>query len=170
MLCWFLPHIPMNQPQVYRCPLPLEPPSHLPAHPTPLGCHRAPSLGSLSRTANSHWLTIFHIEMCMFPCYSVSSLHPLLPLTVSTSLFPRTAFPLLPCKKVHQYHLLDSIRVVLFTQSCLTLCTPWTVAHQAPLSMGFTRQEYWRDLPFPSLEGLPDAEIEARSLALQTDS
>ena len=35
-------------------------------------------------------------------------------------------------------------------QSCLILCDPWTVAHQAPLSMGFSRQEYWGGLPFPS--------------------
>ena len=36
------------------------------------------------------------------------------------------------------------------TQSCPTLCDPWTVAHQAPSSMGFSRQEYWSELPFPS--------------------
>ena len=35
-------------------------------------------------------------------------------------------------------------------QSCLTLCDPWTVAHQAPLSMGFSRQEYWSGLWLPS--------------------
>ena len=35
-------------------------------------------------------------------------------------------------------------------QSCLTLCDPWTVARQAPLSMGFSRQEYWSGFPFPS--------------------
>ena len=34
--------------------------------------------------------------------------------------------------------------------------TPWTVAHQAPLSMGFPRLEYWTGLPFPSPEDLPD--------------
>ena len=34
--------------------------------------------------------------------------------------------------------------------------TPWTVAHQAPLSMGFSRQEYWSGLPFPPLGDLPD--------------
>ena len=38
----------------------------------------------------------------------------------------------------------------LVTQSCLTLATPWTVAHQASLSMEFSRQEYWSGLPFPS--------------------
>ena len=36
------------------------------------------------------------------------------------------------------------------TQSCPTLATPWTVARQVPLSMGFSRQEYWSGLPFPS--------------------
>ena len=40
-------------------------------------------------------------------------------------------------------------------QSCLT-ATPWTTAHQAPLSMGFSRQEYWSGLPFPSPRDLPD--------------
>ena len=38
----------------------------------------------------------------------------------------------------------------LVAKSCPTLVTPWTVARQAPLSMGFSRQEYWSGLPFPS--------------------
>ena len=38
--------------------------------------------------------------------------------------------------------------------------TPWTVAHQAPLSMGFPRQEHWSGLPFPSLGNLPNPGIE----------
>ena len=38
----------------------------------------------------------------------------------------------------------------LVTKLCLTFATPWTVALQAPLSMGFSRQEYWSGLPFPS--------------------
>ena len=41
--------------------------------------------------------------------------------------------------------------------------TPWTVAHQAPLSMGFSRQEYWSGLPFPSPGDLPSPGIELRS-------
>ena len=44
--------------------------------------------------------------------------------------------------------------------------TPWTVAHQAPLPMGFSRQEYWSGLPFPSPGDLPDPGIEPRSPAL----
>ena len=39
------------------------------------------------------------------------------------------------------------------TKRCLTLVTPWTVACQAPLSMGFSRQEHWSGLPFPSPDG-----------------
>jgi len=40
--------------------------------------------------------------------------------------------------------------------SCVRLCaTPWTAAHQAPMSMGFSRQEYWSGLPFPSPALLP---------------
>ena len=48
--------------------------------------------------------------------------------------------------------------------------TPWTVVHQAPLSMGFSRQEYWSGLPFPSPGELPDPGIEPRSPILQTDA
>ena len=50
ILCWLLPYNYMNQPLVYTCPLPTEPPSHLPFHPNPLGCHRAPGLSSLHQT------------------------------------------------------------------------------------------------------------------------
>ena len=45
--------------------------------------------------------------------------------------------------------------------------TPWTVAHQAPLSMGFPRQESWSGLPFPSPGGLPNPGVELGSPALQ---
>ena len=44
--------------------------------------------------------------------------------------------------------------------------TPWTVAHQDPLSMGFSRQEYWSGLPFPPPGDLPDPEMEPGSPAL----
>ena len=48
--------------------------------------------------------------------------------------------------------------------------TPWTVAHQAPQSMDFSRQEYWSGLPFPSPGDLPDPGIEPRSPTLQADT
>ena len=48
--------------------------------------------------------------------------------------------------------------------------TLWTVAYQAPLSMGFSRQEYWSGLPFPSPGDLPNAGIKPGSSALQADT
>ena len=48
--------------------------------------------------------------------------------------------------------------------------TPWTVAHQAPPTMEFSRQEYWSGLPFPSPGDLPDTGIEPGSLTLRADA
>ena len=48
--------------------------------------------------------------------------------------------------------------------------TPWTVAYQAPPSMGFSRQESWSRLPFPSPGDLPDPGIEPQSPAFQADA
>ena len=48
-------------------------------------------------------------------------------------------------------------------------CDPWTVARQAPLTMGFSRQEYWSGLPFPSPGDLPNPGIKPKSPALQAD-
>ena len=53
--------------------------------------------------------------------------------------------------------------------SCIPLfATPWTVACQAPLSMGFSRQEYWIGLPCPPPGDLPDPEIKPASLKSPT--
>ena len=54
----------------------------------------------------------------------------------------------------------------LVIKSCLTLATLWTVARQAPPSMGFCRQEYWSGLPFPSPGVLSDTGIKLASSAL----
>ena len=62
--------------------------------------------------------------------------------------------------------------------ACVIICfsrvqifaTPWTVACQAPLSKGFSRQEYWSGLPFPTLGHLPDPGIKPGSPALHVDS
>ena len=55
--------------------------------------------------------------------------------------------------------------VCLLSRSVLSdSATPWTVTHQALLSMGFSRQKYWSGLPFPPPEDLPDPEIEPVSL------
>ena len=58
----------------------------------------------------------------------------------------------------------------LVTQSCPTLCDPVTVARQAPLSLGFSRQEYWSGLPCLPPGDLPNPEIKPRSPTLQADS
>ena len=69
-------------------------------------------------------------------------------------------------------HGLDGRSMFLFLLfSCSVVsgsfATPWTVALQAPLSMGFPRQEYWSGLPFASPGDLPDPGIESGSSALQ---
>ena len=60
---------------------------------------------------------------------------------------------------------------MLVAQSCLTLCNPMNyIACQAPLSVEFSRQEYWNGLPFPFPEDLPDPGIKPGSPVLQADS
>ena len=60
----------------------------------------------------------------------------------------------------------SSLYSCLVTKLCLTLATPWTVAHQAPLFRELWKQEYWRGLPFPSPGNLPNPGIETASPAL----
>ena len=61
-------------------------------------------------------------------------------------------------------------KVKVKSLSCVWLfATTWTVAHQVPPSMGFSRQEYWSELPFPSPGDLPNPGIKARSPSLQAD-
>ena len=55
------------------------------------------------------------------------------------------------------------------TKSCQTLATPWATACQDPLSMGFSRQDYWNVLPFPSPRDLSDPGIEIETPVLQAD-
>ena len=71
--------------------------------PTPFHHFRllqSPGLSSVSHTANSHWLSILHMVVYMFPCYFLRSSHPLLPPAACAhlSLFSMSVSPLLPCK------------------------------------------------------------------------
>ena len=52
-----------------------------------------------------------------------------------------------------------------YAKECLPLCAPWTAGGQVPLSVEFSRQEYWRGLPFPAPGDLPDPGIEPTSFA-----
>ena len=69
-----------------------------------------------------------------------------------------------------RYNIVTAAATAKSLQLCPTLCNPWTVACQAPLSVGFPRQEYWSRLPSPSPGDLPDPGIEPGSPALQADS
>ena len=72
------------------------------------------------------------------------------------------------CKN-QSWHFTMRVKVKLLSRVRL-FAIPWTVVYQASLSMGFSRQEYWSGLPFPSPGDLPDPEIEPRSSALQADA
>ena len=71
---------------------------------------------------------------------------------------------------VHPSHYGEQYGGGLVAKSCSTLLTSWTVDCQIPLSMGFSRQEYWSGLAFHSLGDLPYLGIEPRSPALLADS
>ena len=61
----------------------------------------------------------------------------------------------------------ENKRCCFVAKSCLALCDPWTMARQAPLSLGFPRQEYWSGLLGPSVDDLPDPGIKPASPELQ---
>ena len=151
---WFLPYISMNWPSEYMYPLYPEPPSHLPSHPLPPGYHRAPALGALCLTSNSQWSSVLHMVMYMFHCYSLKSSQPFL-LPLSPKFVLCVSFAALQKSRYHlpRFHICVLLLLLLLL-SCFSrvwLCeTPQTAAHQAPLSTGFSRQEYWSGLPLPS--------------------
>ena len=69
------------------------------------------------------------------------------------------------------FHLITKVNVKVKSLSCVPLFgTPWTVAHQAPPSMEFSRHEYWSGLPFPSPGDLPNPGIEPGYPTLQADT
>ena len=71
-------------------------------------------------------------------------------------------------KYFHKYEKHQTIKHYgLVPKSCLTLAIPWNRDCQAPLSMGFSRQEYWSRLPFPSPGALPDPGSKLRFPTLQ---
>ena len=72
-----------------------------------------------------------------------------------------TTWEALPSVQFSSFQSLSRVRL---------FATPWTVAHQAPPSMGFSRQVYWSGLPFPSPGDLPNPGIKPRSPAFQADA
>ena len=73
-------------------------------------------------------------------------------------------------KKMQHIYTMEYLCSCLLAQSCLILSDPMDCSHQAPLSMGFFRREYWSGLPFPLPGDLPDPGIKPMSPALQADS
>ena len=72
-------------------------------------------------------------------------------------------------KELKGIQIVKKVKVKLLSHVRL-FATPWTVAYQAPPSMGFSRQEYWNRLPFPSPGDLPNPGIEPGSPAFQVDA
>ena len=82
-------------------------------------------------------------------------------LSISSSQFLILVFPKVSFRDASEVKSLSHVQLFV---------TPWTVAHQTPPSMGFSRQESWSGLPFPSPGDLPDPGIEPRSPTLQADN
>ena len=99
ILCWFVPYINMNQPQVYICPRPLEPPTL--SHPSTL------SQSTRFESYSKFLLVILHGNVCVsmiFSQFAASSSSR----TVSTSLLTVPVYPILPSKQVHERLLLNN--------------------------------------------------------------
>ena len=118
----------------YTCVPPIVNLLQPPSPPIPLGCSQALALGALLHALSLRWSSILHMVMYMFQCYSLKSSHPCFK---EKSLF---------------WEQIDRLLLLLLSHySRVRLCvTPWTAAHQAPPSLGFSRQEHWSGLPFPS--------------------
>ena len=169
-MCWFLPHINMNT--RYTCvPSLLNPsPTSLPLPPSasrvlqsidlrfPVPCIELPL---------ATYLTYGKVYISMlFSQVSPPSPSP----TVHKSLLSVSVSPLLPCMQGRLY-CLCRYACVLRHVSCVRLfATPRTVAWQASLSVGFSRQEYWSGLSCRPPRHLPDPGIEPASPSLQVDS
>ena len=123
-----------------------------------------------SATASSHLYTFFqNLTFCIE--YSSTTVGKQLILSNTKVEFLRvykSVFVKLRGSKVKHCFFL---KVKVKSLSCVQLfATPWTGVYQAPPSMGFSRQEYWSGLPFPSPGDLPNPGIKPRSPALEVDA
>ena len=99
----------------------------------------------------------------------LNSISLLLSLSLSSGLSILHDAFILPCHRLLPYARKDAVHACML--SCVQLfTTPWATAHQAPLSMGFPRQEYWSRLPALSPGDFPDPGMEPRSPVLQADA
>ena len=92
------------------------------------------------------------------------------PIQVHQAIKRKSRYPNLKGRgKIDTFSRLENESISRSLVFCLFV-TPRNIAHQDPLSMGFSRQEYWSVFPFPPPGDLPNPGVEPRSLALQTDS
>ena len=126
-----------------------ESPSHLPPHPIPQGHPSAPALSTLSHALNLDWWSVSHMVIYMFQCYSLKSSHPR-PLPQSRKVC--SLHLCLSCWLAYKVIITIFLPLLLLSRfSCVWLCAiPETAGHQASPSLGFSRQEHWSGLPFPS--------------------
>ena len=143
----------MNLPRVYTCSQSWTP-SHLPPYTIPLGHPSAPALSILYPASNLDWRFISYMILYMFQCHSPKSSHPL-PLPQS----PKDCSIHLCLFCCLAYWVIITIFLNSVYMRCCCCCcfsrvrlcaTPETAAHQAPPSLGFSRQEHWSGSPFPS--------------------
>ena len=122
-----------------------DPPSHLPPHPIPQGHPSAPALSTLSHASNLDWRSVSHMVIYMFQCYSLKSSHPhLLSQSPKVCSLHLCLFCCLTYRIIVTIFLNSMLLLLLLLShfSCVRLCaTPQTAAHQAPPSLGFSRQE-----------------------------
>ena len=125
MLCWFLPSINMNQPQVYICPLPLKPPI------PPPRLSQSTGFGfpaSYSKFPLAIYFTYGNVYVSVLLSQVIS---PSPSLSVTLSLFFMSVSPLLPCKQDHQYHLSRFHIYALIYDICLLFLTQLHLVQQA---------------------------------------
>ena len=136
-----------------RVPNP-EPPSHLPPRTIPLGRLSAPAPSIQCHASNLDWRFVSYMIVYMFQCHSPKSSHPLpLPQSPKDCSIHLCLFCCLAYRVIVTIFL-NSIYMCWMKVKSLSrvrLCaTPYMAAHEAPLSLGFSMQEHWSGLPFPS--------------------
>ena len=139
-----------------------------PLGPTPRRPVSSPVWSFAHQTWSCGWLRCLRAILLEMPLLSTvitsSSLFTLVPLGIfSLRLFQSKSYSHLGASVFCEW-------VSEWSRSVWLFVTPWTVAHQAPLSMGFSRWEYWSGSPFPSPGDLPNPGIEPRSPTLQADA
>ena len=131
-------------------------------HPMSLVHHRVPGLALYICSNFSPAISFTYGDTNMSMLFSPSA--PLSPSLTESTRVPANSF----INTIFLYSI-QNVNVKSLSHVQLFM-TPWTVAYQAPLSMGFSRQQYWSELAFPSPRDLPNPGIKPQSPASQTEA